>query len=235
MEQTCILIASVWEIWGTARGKDLSPPQQTVLTDNSEVFPNSHDTLSVKCTRASERKKRCTLLVVWRWLISLMVPPFLLDPRAYSHPAASMILLKHRLDQVTPLPAEFKGILSCSKSKPQSFQRSMGPYIFRSGDISFSSIVLPGLWLKHPSQTLALGPLHFLFLLPGTHFPRSLCIHPHFLQLCSDRELFPENPVYNCCHQWYCLSLFPDAISSEALFTFYVFLLAHLGFILLPT
>ena len=88
MEQTCILIASVWEIWGTARGKDLSLPQQTVLTDNSEVFPSSHDTLSVKCTRASERKKRCTLFVVWRWLILLMVPLFLLDPRAYSQPSS---------------------------------------------------------------------------------------------------------------------------------------------------
>ena len=170
----------------------------------------------MKSTRTSERKKRCVLIVVWWWLIFLMVPLFpCLTLEFTLNPAASMILWKHKLDQVTPLPAEFKRVLSCSKSKPWSFQRFMGPYIFRSDDISFSSIVLPTLWLKHSNQTLASGPLHFLFLLPGTDFPRPLCIHPHFLQLCSDRQLFPENPIYNSCHQWYCLSFFPDIISSD--------------------
>lgn len=83
------------------------------------VFPSSRDAI-ISETHQDKREKEKMHFVCCMMMTDLPNDPTLslLDPRFTLNPAASMTLLKHKLDEVSPLPAEFKRILSCSKSKP---------------------------------------------------------------------------------------------------------------------
>lgn len=243
MEQICILISSVWEVWGTPRWSDSSLPRLTPFADNSEVFPNSLNTGCRWDPPGKVREKRCVLFVWWQWLIFLMVPLFpCLPSRVYCQHSSQYDPVK---TQVGPCHSSAcripkNSILFKAKAKvlPKAHEALLFlvwlHFLLISCSPSIPATCTFLLWLNHPNQTPASGSLHFLFPLPGTPFPRSLCTCPYFLQLYSNWEFLPENSIcnYNSSHQRHCLAPFPDVIVSVALL---IFQLAYLDFILLST